>query len=145
LSNNQTFGRYALLLFDCDHFKDINDNHGHAAGDAVISALSLCLQQALRSEDRLYRLGGDEFAALLLNTTRDQAETIVERCREQIRKYDFVQHGVTMPIVLSIGVALADPDMSFNEALRQADIAMYRAKASNAGKVVIYEPSLESA
>jgi diguanylate cyclase (GGDEF)-like protein len=145
LAHDHGLGRFALLLFDCDHFKDINDKYGHAVGDAVISAIALCLQQALRAEDRLYRLGGDEFAALLLNTSAEQADAIVKRCQEQINKYDFKQYGLTAPIVMSIGVALADPDMSFNETLRHADIAMYRAKESSDRKVVFYEPGLDTA
>jgi len=140
LAGRSPLGRYTLLMFDCDHFKDINDQYGHAAGDAVIGALADCLQRALRAEDRLYRLGGDEFAALLQDTTREQAEDIVRRCQEQIERHDFGQYGLTMPVVLSIGVAQADPDLSFNEALRRADAAMYRAKQSSDRKVVFYAP-----
>jgi diguanylate cyclase (GGDEF)-like protein len=143
LAEEGPFGRYALLLFDCDHFKAINDNYGHAVGDVVISTLANCLQQALRADDRLYRLGGDEFATLLLDTNREQAQAVVERCLGQVGKQDLAQHGLLEPIVLSVGVALADPDTSFNEALRHADIAMYRAKQSDDRKVVFYEPELE--
>jgi diguanylate cyclase (GGDEF)-like protein len=139
LSNDLSYGRYALLLFDCDRFKEINDNYGHAVGDAVISTVSHCLQQALRAEDRLYRLGGDEFAALLMNISRDQTEAIVERCLKQIAKFDFSLLGLSASVVLSTGVVLADPDMSFNEALRHADNAMYQAKQASGIKVVIYE------
>lgn len=144
LTKDGPFGQYALLLFDCDHFKAINDNYGHAVGDLVISTLAACLQQALRADDRLYRLGGDEFATLLLDTNREQAQAVVERCLEQVGKEDLTQHGLREPIVLSIGVALADPDISFNEALRHADIAMYRAKQSDERKVVFYDSELET-
>lgn len=144
LAKEGPFGRYALLLFDCDHFKAINDTYGHAIGDIVISTLSDCLQRALRADDRLYRLGGDEFATLLLDTNREQAQAVVERCQEQVARQDLSPHGLKEPIELSIGVALADPDTSFNEALRHADIAMYRAKESKGSKVVFYEPGLEA-
>ncbi len=106
--------------------------------------LASCLQQALRAEDRLYRLGGDEFAALLQDTTIEQAEVIVRRCQEQIERHDFGQYGLTMPVVLSIGVAQADPDLTFNEVLRRADAAMYRAKQSSDRKVVFHGATTDS-
>ena len=140
---SDSFGCYTLMLFDCDRFKDINDNYGHHVGDAVIGAIACCLQQSLRSEDRLYRLGGDEFAALLLETTPDQAEAVAKRCRLQIEQYDFHSLGLKEPVVLSTGIVMATPDLSFNEALRRADMAMYRAKSSpETDKIVFYDTSM---
>lgn len=139
LSNDRRHARVALLLFDCDHFKAINDTYGHDVGDAVIKAIAVCLQKALRADDRLYRLGGDEFASVLLEDDPAHAETIAQRCLDQLMAHDFRQYGMSEPATISIGVAQSPSDeIGFAELLKRADLAMYAAKRPSSPKIVVF-------
>lgn len=132
-------GQCAMLLFDCDRFKQINDQHGHDVGDVVIKAIAECLQHALRADDKLYRLGGDEFAALLPETDRAAALAAAGRCRLLVQTHDFSTHGLNEPVSLSIGIALDETGHIDLETLqKQADTAMYAAKQPGADKIVVY-------
>jgi diguanylate cyclase (GGDEF)-like protein len=111
---------FAVLLLDVDGFKDINDQLGHQAGDAVLSVLSEAMQTALREDDQLYRLGGDEFATFLVVTDLGEARAIAERLRRAAR--DATQTTV------SIGVAVATDPVQRLELVGRADAAMYVAK-----------------
>jgi diguanylate cyclase (GGDEF)-like protein len=129
-----------LMLFDCDHFKAINDTYGHQVGDKVIRAIAERLQDALRSDDRLYRLGGDEFATVLKDANLEQARQIAERCQTLLTGYDFRALGVREPVTVSIGLAQAssaDPE-TLSELPKRADLAMYKAKRPNSTKIVIF-------
>lgn len=84
----------SFLLFDCDHFKPINDTYGHPVGDSVIRGIVEALHSALRDSDRLYRMGGDEFATLLHKTDVDTAQIVAERCINAVNKHDFLALGV---------------------------------------------------
>jgi len=135
----------ALLLFDCDHFKAINDTYGHAVGDEVIKHIAQCLEKALRLDDRLYRLGGDEFATVLPNADPGKARTVAERCLEQIQSHNFQQYGLTEPVSISIGIAHADcaqESIALGELQKRADLAMYAAKRPGSSKVVFYQEEL---
>jgi diguanylate cyclase (GGDEF)-like protein len=105
LEQDARVGRRTLILFDCDHFKAINDTYGHPVGDAVIQAIARSLAGALRHNDRLYRLGGDEFAAILVGSDLHMAEGIAERCQEQLLVHDFGQYGIAEPVTISVGLA----------------------------------------
>jgi diguanylate cyclase (GGDEF)-like protein/PAS domain S-box-containing protein len=123
----------ALLLLDLDHFKEINDTTGHAAGDRVLQATADVLRRRLRSTDLLGRLGGDEFAALVLSVTPKQARSIAGQIAEALADCVVVHDGTELRIAASIGVADIDertgPDV--DGLLAAADEAMYRAKAAN--------------
>lgn len=131
-----------LILFDCDHFKAINDTYGHPVGDAVIAGIAECLRQALRSNDKLYRIGGDEFATLLRDTHLHAAEAIAERCLEHVLAHDFQQHGVAEPVTISIGLAHAACKQDLTELQKRADLAMYTAKRPGNRKIVVYDESI---
>ncbi len=134
----------AFLLFDCDHFKAINDTYGHQVGDMVLQGLSESLHEALRAGDRLYRLGGDEFATLLYSTDLGQARQVAERCLECVNRFDFMDLGVKEPVRISVGIACqpgAQAD-SLKTLHRQADMAMYYAKRPGQGKVAVYSPDM---
>jgi len=133
----------ALILFDCDHFKAINDTYGHEVGDSVIRAVAGILQNTLRGEDRLYRLGGDEFATVLAESDARNAELIASRCREQVLLHDFQQYGIREPVTISIGIAHSSADISLAELQKQADIAMYAAKRPNSRKIEVYAERLQ--
>jgi diguanylate cyclase (GGDEF)-like protein len=142
-SGDRRVGRTALLLFDCDHFKAINDTYGHNLGDAVIKGIAESLQAALRVDDRLYRIGGDEFATILWDTDIAIAEAVAERCLEHILSHDFRGYGMSEPVTISIGLALSvGEDVSLGEMQKHADLAMYTAKRPGSAKVVCYRQEM---
>ncbi len=134
----------SFILFDCDHFKAINDSYGHQAGDQVLQAIALILQNALRHGDRLYRLGGDEFATIFLDADPALAAQAAERCIEHTGRHDFSGTGVKEPVRISVGLAHAsgnDPD-SLAILPKQADIAMYHAKRPGRLKLAVFDDSM---
>lgn len=130
----------SVMLFDCDHFKPINDTYGHHAGDQVLKSIARILQDTLRSGDRLYRLGGDEFATMFLDVDILHVEEAAKRCVEAVDQYDFSTLGIKEPIRISIGLAHADSIQADEMALlpKQADVAMYYAKRPGHGKIALY-------
>ncbi len=132
----------AFLLFDCDHFKTINDTYGHHVGDLVLQGIAESLYGALRTGDRLYRMGGDEFATILYETDMALASRVSERCIEAVNAYDFAAFGIHEPVRISIGIAHSH-DLTSAELLhKHADIAMYQAKRPGSTKMAIYTESL---
>jgi len=129
-----------FMLFDCDHFKPINDTYGHQVGDQVIQAIAHVLQNTLRAGDRLYRLGGDEFAAMFLDADISQVQDVAKRCVEAVDQYDFSLLGVKEPIRISVGLSHAEGIHAENLATlqKQADVAMYFAKRPGHGKIALY-------
>lgn len=123
----------SYVLFDCDHFKAINDTYGHQIGDEIITIIAANLQKCLRKGDKLYRLGGDEFAAIILNTSTEGVSYLAERCARIIQFYPFKDLGIREPVTISIGIANAEgTDLNELKALpRHADLAMYHAKKSS--------------
>jgi diguanylate cyclase (GGDEF)-like protein len=136
----------AMLLFDCDHFKAINDTYGHQTGDQVIQAITHTLQTSLRQGDRLYRLGGDEFATLFLDIEADLVFQTAQRCVEAVSLCDFSALGIKEPVRISAGLASASG--SDTESLaslpKQADIAMYHAKRPGKQKIAVYDESMNN-
>ena len=134
----------SFILFDCDHFKPINDTYGHHVGDEVIRGISFALTEMLRNEEKLYRFGGDEFACLLTDTNLDEAKIVAARAEKAVASYDFSTFGVLEPIRISVGVAHYNgQDAAELEKLsRHADIAMYVAKRPGNSKVSVYEASM---
>jgi diguanylate cyclase (GGDEF)-like protein len=123
----------ACLMMDIDHFKNINDTYGHAAGDAVLVQLAAILRSTARAEDMVFRHGGEEFAAILSSTPPKIARQIAERIRKEVENADFVWEGKKIPVTLSIGIAMAAGKPQDGQALiAAADAAMYQAK--NAGR-----------
>ncbi len=119
--------RLAVLYVDVDHFKSVNDTRGHAAGDALLLAISACMGEALRERDRLFRIGGDEFAVMAEVSSSEQATALGERLLQQVREHT----GAT----LSVGVAVEESHEGNGELLARADAALYAAKASGRGCV----------
>lgn len=121
----------AVLMLDIDHFKNINDRHGHHAGDAMLRSFAACCADALRSYDIFGRLGGEEFAVVLPASTPEDGMETAERLRRRISRLSVVYDGTPLHCTVSIGVAnLATPDLSFDDMLRRADRALYTAKAN---------------
>ena len=132
-------GALAVLYLDIDRFKAINDEHGHASGDAALVAVGERLRAAIRQHDLAFRLGGDEFAVLLAPMSgRDQAGMVVERIRQEMAAPFRLPSGVHLAARLSAGIAIFPDDGESGDALlRQADARMYRDKRRDQGSGVI--------
>ncbi|HUG54108.1 MAG TPA: GGDEF domain-containing protein [Vicinamibacteria bacterium] len=128
----------ALLLIDIDHFKHINDRHGHKAGDQVLKGLVRVLRSRSRKVDHVFRMGGEEFVLLLPDTTEDDAVGVAEELREAIAHASLLD-GTT--VTASIGVAGLPPDDSAESWVKDADAAMYRAKEAGRNRVMRRAPA----
>jgi diguanylate cyclase (GGDEF)-like protein len=136
---------YAVLIFDCDNFKPINDSYGHAVGDAVIRNVAKVLMLSISENEKLYRLGGDEFSTILKNTTSKEAMAFAERCRKNILAYDFRKFGLNESISVSIGISFARVgERTFSDIMKRADLAMYKAKRPGESSIVIYTNELST-
>ena len=130
---------YALLMIDIDHFKNINDSHGHAAGDAALVKLADVLREAAREVDHIVRLGGEEFCILLPHSELDGAMHLACRVHAAVRDADWREFDRS--VTISVGVAVAQsPDETPQEVLARADQALYRAKDAGRDQVVLAEP-----
>jgi diguanylate cyclase (GGDEF)-like protein len=116
----------SLLLFDLDHFKAVNDRHGHGVGDRVLQRVVALVHERARRTDRLFRLGGEEFALLLLRTRAADAMRVAEQLRERVAHGDWPSRAA---VTISIGVAELRPAQTQDAWLKAADDALYRAKA----------------
>lgn len=128
-------GGPAWLLLDVDHFKQVNDRHGHDGGDAVLRALADVLRSTARSGDTPARLGGEEFVVLLPQATLDDALRVADRLRDRVASCEVAHRGQTLRVTASFGVALQAPDETWTEALERADEALYRAKCGGRNRV----------
>lgn len=126
-----------LVLMDLDHFKRINDNHGHPAGDAVLKGFAEAGRAALRSTDVLARWGGEEFLLMLEGTAPDQAGIVVERIRTQLAQRSFDDVAPGLVVTFSAGLASFAPDQTLEQAVERADQAMYRAKTGGRNRTVV--------
>lgn len=127
----------ALLLFDVDCFKAVNDALGHLAGDAALCELTACVREVLRKEALFARYGGEEFAVLLPETTVEDAVRVAERIRGRVQEHVFCFEGHRFRLTVSVGVAsvLADEKMTPQELIRLADLGLYQAKGAGRNRV----------
>jgi diguanylate cyclase (GGDEF)-like protein len=125
----------AILLLDIDHFKAINDDCGHAAGDSALRAIASTLRRACRRIDIVGRLGGDELAVLLPDTTTQGATMVAERLRRDLAETRLRERGKEILLTCSMGVAGGEPPDTFDELLLRADRAMYQAKGGGRDQV----------
>lgn len=139
----------AVLFIDLDGFKAVNDTIGHQAGDELLVQAARRLQDAVRHGDTASRLGGDEFAALIIGDgTRDRAarERNILELADRLRltlSQPYLIDGNDVRVNASIGVAFAEPGLGAGELLRNADLAMYRAKSAGKGRVELYKPQMQ--
>lgn len=134
-------GTTGLMMLDLDYFKDVNDTHGHAAGDGVLKESVRRLQEAVRSYDLVGRYGGEEFLVVLPRCDRSQVEECAERVRAAIAEEQKLGDGVALRITTSIGTTVADPAVNNqDEALATADAALYYAKTRGRNCVVHLAP-----
>ena len=128
----------ALIMIDLDHFKQVNDEFGHAAGDKVLIALVKCIKSQLRKYDQLYRYGGEEFLVCLPQTELDEAKSFSERLRAGVEalKID-ISNDNHINVTGSFGVTLISADDNIETAIERADEAMYQAKKSGRNRVCV--------
>jgi diguanylate cyclase (GGDEF)-like protein len=126
-------------MIDIDHFKRINDSHGHAVGDQVLRHASRVLAAGLRERDRLGRVGGEEFVAVLPGATLAQARQVAERMRNAVDAARLIGPSGEVRFTVSIGVACAQVAESADGLLERADAALYAAKNGGRNAVVIAE------
>ncbi len=121
---------YALLAIDIDHFKRVNDHHGHERGDAALVAVAQTLKRTAREVDRVARMGGEEFCVLLPASDTRGARLAAQRLLDAVRAQAHVAAGLPQPLTVSVGLAAAaSAAESTDDLLRRVDAALYRAKA----------------
>ncbi len=134
-----------LLVFDVDHFKQINDSYGHDIGDRVLQMIADVSSKEMRYSDILARYGGEEFIALLTGTNSDDAVKIAERLRKRIENIEVnLTDGRQFHFTVSIGITILETfETDLNVLIKQADIALYQAKANGRNRVEHYDPSMD--
>jgi len=127
----------SLLFLDLDHFKQVNDNYGHAIGDAVLQQVSRIIQQSIRGSDQFFRYGGEEFAIILPQTSKKRAAHLAERLRQHLADHSLDLNGQHLRVTISIGVSALKGKMTPEDLLQRADDSLYRAKQAGRNRVVI--------
>jgi len=130
----------ALVMIDGDHFKKINDNYGHTAGDAVVAALANAMDKSVKSTDIVCRFGGDEFSIILPDTSESQAFEITERIRRNVSRIVFNFKNEEVKTTVSSGVSHSDSDniKTAPRIINEADAALYKAKHNGRNRTEIF-------
>lgn len=132
---SDTAQQWYVALLDIDHFKAVNDNFGHLAGDEVLLRLAQLMVSSFRGQDLLFRYGGEEFAVMFQANDHTLALTIAERFRQKVANFNFPQ---VQRLTISLGVAAAQADSTPLQLLKQADDALYHSKAHGRNQVTGY-------
>ena len=139
LSRSARYGRpLALILFDIDRFKTVNDDLGHLGGDFTLRELASLVKGCVRKEELYARYGGEEFVVVLPETSGEGAVAVAERIRTMVERHQFQYEGKTYPVSVSMGVAATSGDATLtpHELIRQADDRLYQAKHAGRNRVV---------
>lgn len=130
----------SALMIDIDHFKNVNDSHGHPVGDTVLAEVARRIQRALRSMDAVGRYGGEEFLAVLPECSQESAHQVAERVRESVAASPIVHASLSLDLTVSVGVATvgiaSSEERSATELVTDADRALYDAKHAGRNRVV---------
>lgn len=126
----------AFVLADIDHFKSINDQHGHAVGDAVLKSVSQVLSQAVREQDSVARWGGEEFLILMPNATLQAATMVAERLREKVSEVEVFVDSKCIKVSMTFGVSSHRLEEPVDAPVNRADSALYQGKARGRNQVV---------
>ena len=129
----------ALVMFDIDFFKQVNDTHGHLAGDTVLKEIARRLRPRIRREDLLARYGGEEFACVLPDTSRDGAKIFAEALRILVERHPVLHAGASVAVTISLGVAVTEEQRHYEamDLIRRADERLYEAKRGGRNRVEI--------
>jgi diguanylate cyclase (GGDEF)-like protein len=128
----------SVIAMDLDHFKKVNDLHGHSGGDAVLNAAASLVMQELRSEtDFVGRVGGEEFTLLLPHTNAEGAAALAERIRGRLEQHPLIVKGAPVRLTASFGVRQLADDHDIDRLLTEADKALYRAKRAGRNRVAV--------
>ena len=133
--------KLSAVMLDIDHFKRLNDTHGHAAGDEVLRSLSRALRRAVRQEDLVVRMGGEEFLLLLSGTDLATARRVAERARHIVASGPTRWQDQDLHVTVSAGVACQEPGEDRESLVRRADQALYRAKEAGRDQVEVAPPT----
>ncbi len=126
----------AVLMLDADHFKAVNDRHGHLVGDEVLRHLSAVLTEHLRDDALLARYGGEEFTVMLPVRSRQDAQSVAERLRQAIEARPCASRAGLIPLTISVGVAFHQEAHTLDEVLSRADTHLYAAKQAGRNRVI---------
>ena len=126
----------ALMLFDIDHFKRINDTYGHIAGDAILRELAEVIRTNIRRDDTFCRVGGEEFTIIMPEATLKGAEVAAEKLRQLVENTHFSFEDTHIPVTISIGVTKRKPDDTPTSIYARADENLYKAKNAGRNRVV---------
>jgi diguanylate cyclase (GGDEF)-like protein len=145
LSRRDRSGPVAVLFLDLDDFKTVNDSVGHSAGDQLLVTVADRISHCLRSEDTAARLGGDEFG-ILIDEAKDPSDAayVAERITRALEA-PFILQGREVFVHASLGIAFGEPEIDTDTLLRNADVAMYRAKSQGKSRYVVYQSSMHTA
>ena|GEM_PF-2487146 len=136
ISYNSRYEQHiGFLILDIDHFKRVNDSHGHGVGDSVLVEMARILLENVRESDQVSRHGGEEFLVALPNTDITKAFQLAERMRRAVNSHTFTDHGLR--ISLSIGCAELKKDEDYSDVLNRADLALYQAKKEGRNRTII--------
>ncbi|WP_059172806.1 diguanylate cyclase [Bacillus sp. FJAT-27445] len=134
---SRTKKEFCLAVLDLDHFKEINDEFGHLAGDQVLSSFAAFIKEKTRGTDSVFRLGGEEFAIVFSGTSIKEAESILNRLLEGMKKLVFSEKGKSFSVTFSAGLFLINSEATtLEEAIGEADRSLYSAKANGRAQVV---------
>ena len=125
-----------LILIDLDHFKAVNDSHGHDTGDEVLRAVAFCLFEVTRFHDVVARIGGEEFAIIAPNLSLDELRRFAEKLRHEISQLNLAVGEARLGVTASIGIALAAPEDEPSSLTKRADVNLYQAKQAGRNRVV---------
>lgn len=138
LERSERYGHaFCVALLDLDHFKLINDDFGHTAGDEVLVAFSSCCREQLRAVDQLARFGGEEFIILMVDTEREAARQLLERIRDAVHRLKVTELPDNYPIRFSAGLAQWQPGDTRDTLIRRADQGLYQAKGEGRDRIVV--------
>ncbi|TQM16950.1 diguanylate cyclase (GGDEF)-like protein [Pseudoxanthomonas sp. 3HH-4] len=128
----------AVIALDLDHFKAVNDDHGHEAGDLVLQRFSDVVRSCIRGDDLFARLGGEEFMLVLRDTQAETAQALAERIRQQVMGLEFAPSGAAIRVTVSLGVSFAaDRNAPYDTLMRLADEALYAAKHKGRNRIEV--------
>jgi diguanylate cyclase (GGDEF)-like protein len=129
---------YAIIFFDIDHFKDVNDTYGHEAGDIILKTFSALLLKLTKETDTLARYGGEEFIAIIEYTNLDGLNSYINRIKNVVNKNKFIYENQKIQITFSGGVELRSNHKTAKNTIKNADKLLYKAKQSGRNKIIFW-------